>query len=162
MTIEEGAVIGAGAVVTKSIPAGHVAIGSPARVTRKVALDVPDAFGLWYELRDGKMMVLDLCSPPPELPLSSRPGPGHGFPACESRSEEALRIYRGCKDTELTESDCSGVECIQPPPLNYAEQVQWVWPDQDTPIRQTKPGVDVAIFLLAIGLAWGIVHAALY
>jgi acetyltransferase-like isoleucine patch superfamily enzyme len=37
VTIGEGAIIGAGSVVTRNIPAGVVAHGNPARVTRKVS-----------------------------------------------------------------------------------------------------------------------------
>jgi acetyltransferase-like isoleucine patch superfamily enzyme len=35
VTVGDRAVIGAGAVVTKDIPAGHVAAGNPARVIRQ-------------------------------------------------------------------------------------------------------------------------------
>lgn len=48
VTIGDGCVIGAGSVVTKSIPSYHVAIGNPARVVRRVAPDVADAPGLMY------------------------------------------------------------------------------------------------------------------
>ncbi|KAK8221953.1 hypothetical protein M8818_000120 [Zalaria obscura] len=48
VTIHRGSVVGAGSVVTKSVPAFHLALGSPARVVRKVAVDVPDAEGLRY------------------------------------------------------------------------------------------------------------------
>ncbi|KAL1880252.1 hypothetical protein Plec18167_003655 [Paecilomyces lecythidis] len=36
VTIGKGATIGAGSVVTKDVPAFHVAVGNPARVTRKI------------------------------------------------------------------------------------------------------------------------------
>ena len=39
VTIGDGVVIGAGSVVTKDIPAGMVAVGSPARVIREVSPD---------------------------------------------------------------------------------------------------------------------------
>lgn len=48
VTIGDGCVIGAGSVVTKSVPSYHVAVGNPARVIRKVAPDVADAPGLMY------------------------------------------------------------------------------------------------------------------
>jgi len=39
VTIGSGSVIGLGSIVTKSIPSGVVAAGSPARVLRKIILD---------------------------------------------------------------------------------------------------------------------------
>jgi maltose O-acetyltransferase len=36
VTIEENSVIGAGAVVTKDVPAGCVAVGNPARVVKSI------------------------------------------------------------------------------------------------------------------------------
>lgn len=52
--------IGAGSVVTMSIPPYHVAHGNPARVIRKVAPDVADAPGTSYEVDRvvGKVNVL--------------------------------------------------------------------------------------------------------
>lgn len=47
--IGDGCVIGASSVVTHSTPAYHVVVGHPARATRKVAIDVPNAPGLKYE-----------------------------------------------------------------------------------------------------------------
>lgn len=46
VSIGDGCVIGAGSVVSKSVPAYHIAAGVPARVLRKVASDVPDALSL--------------------------------------------------------------------------------------------------------------------
>lgn len=46
VSIGDGCVIGAGSVVSKSVPAYHIAAGIPARVLRKVAPDVPDALSL--------------------------------------------------------------------------------------------------------------------
>jgi hypothetical protein len=42
VSIGDGCVIGAGSVVSRSIPAYHIAAGVPTRVIRKVASDVPD------------------------------------------------------------------------------------------------------------------------
>lgn len=53
----DGCVIGAGSVVTKSVPAGHVAAGNPARVLRKVAHDTPEAPALKYERCGDREMV---------------------------------------------------------------------------------------------------------
>ncbi|KAK4556384.1 hypothetical protein LTR86_006528 [Recurvomyces mirabilis] len=160
VTIEEGAVVGAGALVTKSVPAGHVAIGNPARVERKVTLDVPDAPGLSYELREERMMVLNDCSPPPKLPSRSRTG--LGFPACESRSETALKVHRGSNDVKLAESACSDTKWIQPSLTEHAEQVQWVSPPAEPEDRRTRGEVDVALFLMAVGVVGCIVHAVLH
>lgn len=49
--------IGAGSVVTKSVPAYHLAAGVPARVRRKVASDVPDVPGLDLETEGGIVAV---------------------------------------------------------------------------------------------------------
>ncbi|QDS67674.1 hypothetical protein FKW77_005110 [Venturia effusa] len=40
--IGDGCVIGAGSVVTKDIPAGHLALGTPARINRRVTSDAAD------------------------------------------------------------------------------------------------------------------------
>ena len=46
VTIGDDTVVGAGAVVTRDLPAGVVAVGTPARVLREIAerdrIDVPD------------------------------------------------------------------------------------------------------------------------
>jgi hypothetical protein len=60
VSIGDGYVIGAGAVVSKSVPAYHVAAGVPARVLRKVANNVPDAPSLIYETKDDRVIV---CGP---------------------------------------------------------------------------------------------------
>ena len=52
VSIGDGCVIGAGSVVSKSVPAYHLAAGVPARVLRKVASDVPDVPNLVYEIED--------------------------------------------------------------------------------------------------------------
>lgn len=57
VTIGDGCVVGAGSVVTKSIPPYHVAVGNPARIVRKVALDVADAPGVSYVLDKGRLLV---------------------------------------------------------------------------------------------------------
>jgi len=44
-TIGDGAVIGAGPLATKSIPAGTIAVGSPARVIRMLTDSVQPAIG---------------------------------------------------------------------------------------------------------------------
>lgn len=41
VTIGEGAVIGAGSIVTKDVPANTIAVGNPARVVR--TLEEPEA-----------------------------------------------------------------------------------------------------------------------
>jgi hypothetical protein len=58
VTIGDGCVIGAGSVVTKSMPAYHVVVGNPARAYRKVAPDVPDAPGLVYEVKSDRVFVV--------------------------------------------------------------------------------------------------------
>ena len=52
VSIGDGCVIGAGSVVSKSVPAYHIAAGVPARVIRKVASDVPDVPNLIHEIED--------------------------------------------------------------------------------------------------------------
>jgi tetrahydrodipicolinate N-succinyltransferase len=59
VSIGDGCVIGAGSVVTKSVPAYHLAVGVPARVLRKVAPDVPDAPSLLREIDDDLLAVCD-------------------------------------------------------------------------------------------------------
>jgi hypothetical protein len=59
VSIGDGCVIGAGAVVTKSVPAYHLAAGIPARVLRKVANNVPDERSLTYETKDDRVIVCD-------------------------------------------------------------------------------------------------------
>jgi len=58
VTIGDGCVVGAGSVVTKSMPAYHVVVGNPARPCRKVAPDVPDAPGLVYEVKGDRVFVV--------------------------------------------------------------------------------------------------------
>lgn len=58
VNIGDGCVIGAGSVITKSMPAYHVLIGNPARPIRKVAPDVPDAPGLLYEVEGDRVLVV--------------------------------------------------------------------------------------------------------
>lgn len=57
VTIGDGCVIGAGSVVTKSISPYHVAVGNPARIVRKVALDVADAPGFSNVLDKSRLLV---------------------------------------------------------------------------------------------------------
>ncbi|KAJ9624187.1 hypothetical protein H2203_005638 [Taxawa tesnikishii (nom. ined.)] len=57
VTIGDGAVIGAAAVVTRDIPAYHLAIGNPAKVVKKVVVDAPDAEGLKYEETTGRVLA---------------------------------------------------------------------------------------------------------
>jgi hypothetical protein len=52
VSIGDGCVIGAGSVVSKSVPAYHLAAGVPARVLRKVASDVPDALSPVHEIEN--------------------------------------------------------------------------------------------------------------
>jgi acetyltransferase-like isoleucine patch superfamily enzyme len=42
VTIGRGCTVGAGSVVTKDIPAFHVAVGNPARIIRKIEPKEPD------------------------------------------------------------------------------------------------------------------------
>ncbi|KAJ9299652.1 hypothetical protein DTO271G3_2536 [Paecilomyces variotii] len=42
VTIGKGATIGAGSVVTKNVPAFHLAVGNPARVTKKIETSMTD------------------------------------------------------------------------------------------------------------------------
>jgi hypothetical protein len=63
VSIGDGCVIGAGSVVSRSIPAYHIAAGVPTRVIRKVASDVPDALSLIHEVEDD---LATLCGPTQE------------------------------------------------------------------------------------------------
>jgi carbonic anhydrase/acetyltransferase-like protein (isoleucine patch superfamily) len=58
VTIGDGCVVGAGSIVTKSVPAYHVIIGNPARAHRKVVPDVFDAPGLIYEVKGDRVFVV--------------------------------------------------------------------------------------------------------
>ena len=57
VSIGDGCVIGAGSVVTKSVPAYHLAGSVPARVIRTMAPDVPDAPGPVYEIENNSIAV---------------------------------------------------------------------------------------------------------
>lgn len=63
VSIGDGCVIGAGSVVSNSVPAYHVAAGVPARVIRKVASDVPDIPSQIHEVEDD---LVTLCRPTQE------------------------------------------------------------------------------------------------
>jgi hypothetical protein len=58
VTVGDGCVVGAGSVVTKSMPAYHVIIGNPARACRKTTPDIPDAPGLVYEVKGDRVFVV--------------------------------------------------------------------------------------------------------
>jgi hypothetical protein len=57
VSIGDGCVIGAGSVVSKSVPAYHIAAGVPARVIRKVASDVPDVPSLIHGIEDDLVVL---------------------------------------------------------------------------------------------------------
>ena len=76
VSIGDGCVIGAGSVVSKSVPAYHLATGVPARVIRKVAADVPDASGPVHEIENDLAAVggsaQDRCESKQKVESSSR------------------------------------------------------------------------------------------
>jgi len=57
VSIGDGCVIGAGSIVTKSVPAYHLAAGVPARVLRKVASDAPDFTNPIDEIKDDAVVA---------------------------------------------------------------------------------------------------------
>lgn len=76
VSIGDGCVIGAGSVVSKSVPAYHLATGVPARVIRKVASDVPDAPGPVHEIENNLIAVVgpaqDRCQSEQKVESSRR------------------------------------------------------------------------------------------
>jgi hypothetical protein len=76
VSIGDGCVIGAGPVVSKSVPAYHIAAGVPARVTRKVAPDVPDVPNLIHEIEEDLVTLRgptqDHCESHQKIESSSR------------------------------------------------------------------------------------------
>ncbi|KAE9971652.1 hypothetical protein EG328_005473 [Venturia inaequalis] len=84
--IGDGCVIGAGSVVTKDIPAGHLAFGSPAKVNRRVTVDPAD--------RENAIQVASVV---PVVPVSC-----HGVTNDPAERETAIILPSG---TILSPSD---------------------------------------------------------
>ena len=76
VTIGDGCVVGAGSVVTKSMPAYHVVIGNPAHAYRKVAPEIPDAPGLVYEVKGNHVFVVGNRSGEDRYLEDGPPAPG--------------------------------------------------------------------------------------
>ncbi|KAM0716980.1 hypothetical protein Q7P37_006832 [Cladosporium fusiforme] len=89
VTIGDGCVVGAGSVVTNSVPSYHVAFGNPARIFRKVAPDVADAAGSVYVVDGDRMVLADPLSSERERHAEKEP-PWHG----KSLQEEDGQVAR--------------------------------------------------------------------
>ncbi|TKA78979.1 hypothetical protein B0A55_02559 [Friedmanniomyces simplex] len=160
-SVGDGCVIGAGAVVTRSMPAYHVAVGNPARPVWKVALDAPDAEGLAYASDGERMLVIQ--------------------EGCES-SDEAFDGRPADEDTQaINVPPRWNPEAVDTPPRDRFRRSMRVPPGQTSPdaarglgymkretLRSEKReieravGVDIALLVVAVLAAWIIVHCALY
>lgn len=144
-------------MVTKSIPAYHVAIGNPARPVRKVALDVPDAPGLHYERQGVRMVVVPknpiIVPAAEESPRSEPAGSGSAgtevslaAPAEARKEEQRMLGMRADQTRHLAEAEKELMDLIQ----------------SMKPENQRLVGIDVVLLVVSVLGAWLIVHVILY
>lgn len=140
LDIGNGCVIGANSVVTRSIPAYHVAYGNPARPIRKVALDAPDAPGMQYERRGDRILVSKL-------------------------HEEAYTDRAMSEMTVTPNSDGLRGEAAQLAPDSgkngFVDKQRQTLPASHAAVRRDATS-DAVVLLLALVGAWLIVHIICY
>ena len=157
VTVGHGCVIGAGAIVTKDIPAGHVASGNPARLLRKVALDVPDAPDLRYEHQGQRVIVITSKgrdAAKNAVYTSKSPLPGFSSPVVASAGTTFVALKGTAADDASVTASMIGVDRAQQDhehALRCMDQREWV-----------LIGVQALVLVVAVFGAWWIVHTLLY
>jgi hypothetical protein len=152
VTIGDGCVIGAGSVVTKDIPAFHIASGSPARPVRKVAPDVPDAPGLKYEQRDDKIYVVHPkgASQNPEEDTVDRDLPN------------GLSRNASEKQADRQSGQSSGSISRRGSLRKAKDKFITAFESMDRRPAAGLVGLDVVLLVVVVMGAWWILHSVLY
>ena len=148
--------IGAGAVVTKDVPAGHVAFGIPAWPVRKVALDVPDAPGLQYErqgLRDVVVAPNGRDSADTIVYASQWPRPGSNKAGVGTVVSTLLALKETADDVMVTVgmTEMDRAERQLGHALGSMDLDDWM-----------MIGVEALVLVMAVFGAWFMIHILLY
>ncbi|KAK3117141.1 hypothetical protein LTR53_001798 [Teratosphaeriaceae sp. CCFEE 6253] len=153
-TIGDGAVIGAGAVVSRSMPAFHVAVGNPAAPMWKVAADVPDAPGLYYDAKGGRMFVRRATG---NIYTGTQPAAASTGPKGDA-SEHGPGLWSAAS-TPPHSPDPAGAnpDAVQEP----ARQMHGARHPTKQEVERMI-GVDIALLILAALVGWAVLHFALY